>query len=209
MNILIFGASGATGHQLVTQALEQRHQVTAFVRNPAKFTLSHKRLRVIQGNINECESVEQAVEGHDAVLSALGANSPFTFDQALVDGLSTIINAMESARMNRLIYLSFVGVNQSRRDAGLLIRHVAPKLLRTEIAGHEARESIIRQCRLNWIIVRAPMLTNGPLTKTYRSGENLRSSSFAVRLSRADTADFMLTQLTDTRFVGKAVCIMP
>lgn len=208
MNILIFGASGATGQQLVKQALEQ-HQVTAFVRNPAKLTLRHNRLRVIQGNVSDCKAVEKAINGHDAVLSALGAASPFTFDQVVVDGLATIIKAMESAGVKRLIYLSFAGLNDSRNDAGFIIRHIAPKLLRTEIAGHEAREAMIRQCQLQWTIVRAPTLTNGPLTKTYRSGENIRSNAFAVTLSRADTADFMLTQLTDSRFLGKVARIMP
>lgn len=209
MTILIFGASGATGQQLVRQALEQQHRVTAFVRDPAKLTLKHDQLTVIRGNVSDSQAVRKAVEGHNVVLSALGANSPFTFDPVVVDGLATIIRAMESVGINRLIYLSFVGVSESRNDAGLLIRYVAPKLLRTEIAGHEARETVIRQSRLNWTIVRAPMLTNGPLTKTYRSGETLCSNALAVRLSRADTAHFMLQQLTDTRFVGQAVRIMP
>jgi putative NADH-flavin reductase len=209
MNILIFGASGATGQQLVRQALEQRHYVTAFVRDPAKLPFRHKRLNVIRGNVSDCHLVEQAVKGHDTVLSALGADSPFNYDQAVVDGLANIIRTMESTGVKRLIYLSFVGVKDSRSDAGFIIRHIAPKLLRTEIAGHEAREAMIKQCRLQWTIVRAPTLTNGPLTKTYRSGENLRSNAFAVTLSRANTADFMLKQLTDSRFVGKVARIMP
>lgn len=209
MHLLIFGASGATGQQLVKQALQQGHRVTAFVRNPAALRLRHERLNVVRGNVGDEQAVKRAVKGHDVVLSALGANRPFTFDPVVVEGMATIINAMEAAGVQRLIYLSFLGVAESRSDAGWLTRYVAPNLLRTEIAGHEAREALIRQSRLNWTIVRAPMLTNGPRKQTYRTGERLRSTAFALTLSRADVADFMLKQLSSNDFIGKAARLMP
>ena len=72
MKLLIFGATGGTGQQLVEQALEQGHYVTAFVRNPAKVAVKHERLKVVKGNVLDCDSVEAAVAGQDTVLSALG-----------------------------------------------------------------------------------------------------------------------------------------
>jgi putative NADH-flavin reductase len=72
MKLLIFGATGATGRQLVDQALAQGHEVTAFVRNPAKVTTQHEKLKVVKGNILDCHSVGAAVAGQDAVFSALG-----------------------------------------------------------------------------------------------------------------------------------------
>jgi putative NADH-flavin reductase len=80
MKLLIFGATGGTGRQLVEQALAQGHAVTAFVRNPAKFHVSHANLRVAQGDVLRYDTVEPAVTGQDAVLSALGVHPPvFTF----------------------------------------------------------------------------------------------------------------------------------
>src|SRR6202035_2503978 len=53
LRILIIGATGGTGHELVRQALEQGHQVTALARKPKKMKLEHPNLRVVQGNVRD------------------------------------------------------------------------------------------------------------------------------------------------------------
>lgn len=74
MKLLILGATGGTGRALVAQALAQGHVVTAFARNPAKLNTTHPNLRVAQGDILNYDSIEAAVVGQDAVLSALGSS---------------------------------------------------------------------------------------------------------------------------------------
>jgi putative NADH-flavin reductase len=54
MRILIFGATGRTGRELVSQALRRGHDVSAFVRNPGKLTVVDARLRVVQGGHTAC-----------------------------------------------------------------------------------------------------------------------------------------------------------
>jgi len=76
VKLLVFGATGGTGRCLVQQALAQGHTVTAFAREPAKFHLVGDNLRVVRGDILQADSVEAAVAGHDAVLSALGTRLP-------------------------------------------------------------------------------------------------------------------------------------
>jgi putative NADH-flavin reductase len=209
MDIVIFGASGATGLQLVKQALAKRHAVTAFVRSTSRITIRHERLTIVQGNVIDYPVVEQAIKGKAVVLSALGADNMFRYDRVVVDGMAHIIRAMESTGVHRLVYMSFIGVHESRKDAGFVISRIAPRLLRTEIAGHEARERLIRQSNLHWTIVQPPTLTSGALTQTYRIGEEIRSNAFAPKLSRADVADFMLKQLSDQGFIRKAVRMLP
>jgi putative NADH-flavin reductase len=209
MKVLIFGASGSTGQHLVKQALADGHHVTAFVRDPAKITLTHARLTLHQGNVGDFSAVQRAVAGQQAVISALGADHLFAFDQVLVEGMQHILRAMESAARCRFIYLSTLGVRESRHEAGFLIRTLAPTLLRTEILGHEAREKLIRASALDWVIVRAPILTDGPPTNSYRTGENLVSGKFATTLPRVDVATFMLSQLSHSGFVRKSVRLMP
>jgi putative NADH-flavin reductase len=77
MKVLIIGATGGTGRQLVEQALTAGHNVTAFVRDPEKIRARHERLRVVQGDILDFNSLELAVAGQDAVLSSLGTKSVF------------------------------------------------------------------------------------------------------------------------------------
>ena len=207
-NILIFGASGKTGHELVNQALAQGHHVTAFVRNPSKLKITHDNLKVVLGDITNYQNVVDAIKGHDAVLSALGAASPYKFDQSVIDGMSNIVRVMEQVGIKRLIYLSGIVVDESRRNAGLLIRCLAPFLLRTEKAGHEARENIIRQSMLNWTLVRSAALTDGEHKTIYRSGENIKAQGILASISRADVADFMLRQLTDNNFIKRTPITM-
>lgn len=208
MNILIYGASGASGHELVKQALALGHNVTAFVRKPSKLKIKHDKLKVIQGDVINYQLVEDAVKGQDAVLSALGASSAFKFDQSVVDGVNNIIKAMETNGVRRFIYMSFVGVKESRKTAGFVIKYIAPKLLSTEIAGHEAREKMIKESPLNWTIVRAPTLTNGKHIAQFRSGEDITTKGFTVMISRADVVDFMLQQLTHNNFLRKTPSVM-
>lgn len=208
MKILVFGASGKTGHKLVQQGLLQGHHVTAFVRNPSKLKITNDKLKVIQGDVINYQMVEEAVKGQDAVLSALGASSAFKYDQSVVDGVGNIIKAMQTHGISRFIYMSFIGVKESRNTAGFVIKHIAPKLLSTEIAGHEARENMIKQSQLQWTIVRPPTLTNGKHMGQYRSGEYITTKGFIVTISRADVADFMLKQVNDRAFLYKRVRVM-
>lgn len=72
MNVLIFGATGGTGRALVEQALALGYVVTAFARNPSKVRTRNLNLRVVQGDVLDPASIEAAIRGQDAVLSALG-----------------------------------------------------------------------------------------------------------------------------------------
>ena len=209
MNVLVFGSSGGTGRELVRQALEQGHVVTAFARDPAKLDINHTNLRVAQGNVADYAAVERAVKNQDAVMCALGSSSPLRRDPILIEGVRNIIDAMERAGGRRLIYLSFLGVRNGRNQLSFLGKYIiAPLALRNVVADHEAKERLIKQSRLNWTIVRAPKLTNGRRMGTYRSGGEIGANSIIPTISRADVADFMLKQLAGDTYLRKAPGVM-
>jgi putative NADH-flavin reductase len=208
MKLILFGASGATGHELVKQALEKGYQVTGFVRDPVKMKISHSKLELIVGDVANDHLVGDAINGKDAVFSTLGAASPFKYDQSVVIGISNIVNAMMKSGVNRLIYMSAINVKESRKQAGLLIRVLAPLLLRLETAGHEAREKIIRASPLQWTLVRSAGLTNGMRTGIYRSGTDISANGIVATISRADVADFMMSQLNNDQYIRKMPLVM-
>ena len=208
MRIVVFGASGNTGTQVVRQALDAGHLVTAYVRDPTRLSIAQENLRIFQGDISNAPLVGEAITDQEAVLSTLGAQSPFKYDRVVVEGMSHILRAMESQDVKRLIYLSVAGVNEARRGAGFLIKYIAPWLLRTEVRGHLERENMIRKSSIDWTIVRATTLTNGPHTGEYRTGVNLQSRSFMAKISRADVADFMVNQITSRQYIRQAPRIM-
>jgi putative NADH-flavin reductase len=208
MRLLVFGASGKVGQELVRQALVREHSVTAFVRTPGKLKTTHPLLRVIEGDVADDDAVAAAVPGHDAVVSALGVGKPLQHDPDVVSGVQRIIRVMEANGVRRFVYLSFVGVRESRHSVGFILRHIAPIPLRHEIADHEEKEAIIRASTLDWTIVRPPTLTNGARTGTYRDGEQIASWKPVPLLSRADVADFMLQELEHPQYVRQAPRLM-
>jgi putative NADH-flavin reductase len=208
MNILVFGASGRTGRELVKQGLAQGHTVTAFVRHPAAFDLAHPRLKVVQGDAADRASVERAVKDQDVVLCALGAARLLKRDEAVVVGVHNILIAMEEAGTRRLIYLSADTVRDSRDELNALRKVFVPLLFHNSAADHEISERMVEQSHLEWIIVRPPMLTNGARTSAYRSGEHLQARAIVPHFSRADLAEFMLKQLADDTFLEKATGVM-
>jgi putative NADH-flavin reductase len=208
MKILIFGASGATGRNLVSQALSQQHFVTAFVRNPSKFDIVNDRIKIIRGDVGDYQNVEGAAMDQDVVISALGASSPFKRDFTLIQGVQNITVAMTKRKVRRFIYQSFLGVRENRKELGFLIDRVLPILLRNVIQDHEEKENIIANSNLNWTVVRCAILTNKPFTGNYMHGEHITSPSIMPSISRADVADFMLKQLNDYRYLNKKPRIM-
>ena len=100
IKLVIFGSTGSIGHELVVQALEQGHKVTAFARNPANLEIEHANLTVVQGDALDSASVEKAVEGQDAVLCSLGAGAKGEIRSV---GTRNIVRAMGNVGVSRFI----------------------------------------------------------------------------------------------------------
>lgn len=208
MKILVLGASGLTGREIVKQALAQNHQVTAFVRTPEKFGLKDENLSVAPGDVSDQAAIERAVAGQDAVLSALGAGTIMKRMPELTNGIRHTVEAMAKANVRRIIYESAFGVGDSHKEAGFLFENIVrPFVLTNPFDDHEEKEKIIKSSDLEWIIVRPSVLTNGTRTGKYKTGVHLASTSIYTSISRADVADFMLKQLTDNQFLRQTPSI--
>jgi putative NADH-flavin reductase len=209
MNVLVFGASGPTGREVVRQALDRGHSVRAFVRDPDKFELKRVKLTLMVGDVTEHASVERAVRDIDAVASTLGSGNSLGSHPALTDGVQNIVRAMEQAGVRRLVYMSMLGVGGSGKQLGIVDRYiVVPLLLRNVMKDHAREEGLIQRSTLDWVIVRPPRLTNGPYTGRYRSGEDVRERTLLASISRADVADFMVKQFTDDLHVHRTPAVL-
>ncbi|HSR49506.1 MAG TPA: SDR family oxidoreductase [Acidobacteriota bacterium] len=203
MKLLVFGATGATGRELLKQALDQGHVATAFARNPSKIAdLRHERLSVVQGDALDQVAVKSALPGQDAVLCAIGAGAKRSTLRE--EGTRSIVKAMEKEGIDRLICLSSLGVGDSRSNLSFLTRYfIVPVFLRHPFADHERQESVVKQSGLDWTIVRPPHLNDGPRTGDYRHGFLPTDRQIKGKISRADVADFMLKQLGDDTYLHK------
>lgn len=200
--VLIIGASGGTGRQLVTQALERGHVVTAYVRNPSKLPIEHPQLQIIQGDVLNYASVEAAVRGQDAVISALGHKRFFYPTRILSEGTRNLLRAMESQGVHRFVCETSLGIGDSVGRLGLYFTFfVIPVVLPFYFWDKTRQERLIAASKVDWVIVRPGMLTNGEKRTTYRHGRRVGSFIWTVCISRADVADFMLNQVAGDTYL--------
>lgn len=209
MKVVIFGAGGGTGRELVSQALRKEYSVTAFVHSPGKFEMKHPKLTIRQGDVADYEAVAGAVVNQDAVVCVLGSGNSLKRHPELIDGVRNIIKGMEREGVRRLIYQSVLGVGSSIRQLGLLDKYfIVPFVIYNVVADHTIKESFIKQSELDWVIIRPPRLTNGQRTGVYRSGEHIKAKFISSSISRGDVADFILKQLSDDTYLCKTPGIM-
>ena len=206
--ILIIGATGGTGRQLVAQALERGYFVTALVRKAAKLEMAHPQLKVVNGDVLDYASLEAAMAGQDAVLSALG-HKRFLFPTwILSEGTRNILRAMKAHSVPRLVCETSLGLGDSAGRMGLFYTFfIIPLILPFYFWDKTRQERIIVESEAEWVIVRPGALTNGIKRGQTRHGRNLGSFLATLRISRADVADFMLNQLVSDTYLRTAVSV--
>jgi len=166
MRLLVLGANGKTGSQVVDLALARGHHVTAFVRSPSKVTRRHPLLEVRGGDPRRADELATALAGHDAVISALGVRPPGAFrPHTLVqECAASTVAAMTMTGVRRLVLVSAAVLfpEKGLRFAFFrwLLKHIARDL--------GTAEEIVRATSLDWTIARPPRLVEKPAA-SYRS----------------------------------------
>ncbi|MEV6770496.1 SDR family oxidoreductase [Nocardia sp. NPDC051030] len=201
MRIAIFGATGTIGRQVVAQALEAGHEVTALTRAAANMPIQHERLRLIVGDVLDPGVVERTVSGQDAVIVTLGAGRKGI---VRAEGTRTVMEAMQRTGVKRLIVQSTLGVGDSRANLNFLWKYVFfGMLLRQAYADHVVQEDYVKASNLDWTIVRPSAFTDGPATGKFQRNVAPDAKGLSLKIARADIAAFILEQLTDTTYLRR------
>ena len=200
MNLVILGATGATGSLVLQQALDAGHHVTALVRSPQKLTTKHANLRVITGNATNSTDVAQALEGAHAVISTLGDNK----GALMADATHAILAGADQHNVKRVVMLSSFAVQRER--LGGIAKAMTGLMMGAMIKDKAAGEDLLRASGLDWTIVYATLLGNGPTTgaTVVPDGAKLGMSQ---KIARADVAAFLLDTATSPRHSRQAVTI--
>ena len=205
MKIVVFGATGKTGIEVIKQSLDKGYEVVAYARSPNKIEIQNERLSFVKGELNDAELIESTISNADAVVSLLGASGNVK-DNALSQGVKNIISAMEKNGVSRVIQVltSAAKDPNDKHDAyfDLMIGLVKIGIPRVYSEILEINDSL-RNSGLNWTIVRAPFLTDKPLTKNLRIGYK-GEKIVKKNLSRADLAWFMVDAVESEEYVRKA-----
>lgn len=208
MKMTVFGATGGIGREVVRQALDAGHTVTAVVRDSARLDVVHPALEVVVvPGLTDPEPLTPALAGSDAALSGVG---PRSRKDTTVASTSTraILRAMETAGVPRFTAVSAVPVGPIPDDDSFLNRRILYPMIKSFLRGIYAdlarMEDEIRRSGTEWTIVRPPRLTDKPLTGSYRTaiGANVPRGNV---ISRADVAHAMLAALDDPATVNQAI----
>ncbi len=200
MKIVIFGATGGVGKLLVEQCLAAEHTVTALARKPEALQAFADRITIVQGNLVDLSSIEEAVKGQDVVLSTFGVSRP-TGSDIYPKGITNIILAMKKQGVQRIVCLTSAAVEDSPELPFFYRRILKPLFVQKLYASMKQLEILLTQSGLDWTIVGPGRFTNGPHTGVYRTEETIPKGG--TKISRADVADLVLKEAKDTQYIHK------
>jgi putative NADH-flavin reductase len=204
MKLVVLGATGGTGIEIVRQAIERGHSVTALVRSPDRLKEFRDRIAFRKGDLLNSVDLEQSIQGHDAVLSGFGPRVPVSKADAhlLQQFAVALTGAMLHAGVRRVVVesVAFLFKDSVLPPAYLLGRLLFPRT----VADASAMERIFAESELDWTMVRPPELTDKPYTGTYRVRCG-HLPHFGFKISRADVADFMIKAVEDRSTIRKIV----
>ena len=204
MKLVVLGATGGTGLEIVRQAIERGHSVTALVRSPERLKPFRDRIIVKQGDLLNPAELEPVIQGQDAILSAFGPRVPVSkADANLLQRFAVAVtSAMVHAGISRVVVesVAFLFRDSLVPPAYLLGRLFFPRT----VADASAMERVFGESELDWTMVRPPRLTDKPYAGKYRVRE-VHLPRFGFTISRADVADFMLKVVENRSAIRKIV----
>ena len=204
MRIAVFGGTGGTGRQIIEQALDAGHQISALVRDPNRLSEASKQANIIVGDVLNAQKVCETISGADAVAVSLGGriDSP---ENTVSQGTKNVITCMHELGIKRLIVVTSLGVGNSKNQVPMAFKLVMKTVMRKIMADKERQEQFVQNSGLDWVIVRPGELSDDPPSGAYIFGTD--TSIIAGKVSRADLAEFVLRNLNDHQFLRQAVAI--
>ena len=204
MKLIVLGATGGTGLEIVRQSLERGHSVTALVRSPDRLKQFGDRITVERGELLNSARLQHVIQGHDAVVSTFGPRVPISKDDGnlLQRFAVALTGAMRHTNVRRVVVesVAFLFKDSILPPAYLLGRLLFPRT----VADASAMEKVFAESELDWTMVRPPELTDKPYTGKYRVREG-HLPLFGFNISRADVANFMLKAVENPAFSRKVV----
>jgi putative NADH-flavin reductase len=154
MKVLVIGASGGTGREIIKQGLQAGHEMTGLVREEPKSDSILPGARLVIGDALDAAVLKQAVAGQDAVADSLGSSmsGPFKEVHLFSESTRVLIDVMQTTGVRRLVCITGIGAGDSHGHGGFLYDQIIqPVLLRGVYADKDRQEQMIQDSGLDWI----------------------------------------------------------
>lgn len=207
MTIIVFGATGMVGKQLVQQALFNGYTVKAFGRNVfSELDMEAKNLELVKGALFDEKEVYNAIKGCDAVLSALGGSADGT-DKTRTLGIKNIITQMKKAGVKRIVAVGGLGVLNADENSLLIEQEDYPKQYLAVGLEHKKAYEYLNDSGLDWTFVCCPDILDQPVTGAFITNANYPPEPNNYKINAGDLAMFMLNELRKNEYVKERVGI--
>jgi putative NADH-flavin reductase len=167
MNLLILGATGRVGSEAVLRAVAAGHNVTAFVRDPARLAAAGSGVKLAAGDLTKPETVAAALSGGiEAVVNAVGVDplKPSTF---VTDAARTVVAAMLAAKVNRYVAVSGTAQMPTTWFGALTIALLRRTPVKHAIRDHDGAFAIVAHSPLDWTLAGCPYIRDGRAKGNY------------------------------------------
>jgi uncharacterized protein YbjT (DUF2867 family) len=204
MKVLLIGATGGTGQEILPRLLAAGHTVTALVRRPEAITSRHEHLVVMPGGVRDPDLVDRAVQGQGAVICAFGPRS-LEKDDIQEVLMRNLVAAMTKRGVKRLVNLSAWGAQDTQQRISLMQVILQRVILRNIFADKMRGEKLLFASALDYVNVCPGRLLNKPA----RGGVRASADGAGIKhsMTRADLAQWMVEQLTSDIWVRKSPII--
>jgi uncharacterized protein YbjT (DUF2867 family) len=163
-------------------------------------------VRVLAGDATKAADVRAAMRGQDAVIDAIGGTTPYKATRLESSSVYNIVEAMRAEGARRLIVVSMMGIGESRAQAPFWYKYLLmPTFLRGSTPDKRAMEGKVRASGLDYVIVRPPILKDGPATGRVLV---LSAGETGHAITRGDLGQFLVDQLENETYLGHAVTVV-
>lgn len=169
MRLLVVGASGRLGRQVVQEALNRGFAVTAAARSPETVAIAHPCLSLAPLDVRDAGAVRELLPGHEAVVSTLGHRRHGEAPDVLAVGMRHLISAMEASRVRRLVALASAGILQLDDQRLRLERPGYPASFLPGATMHRQAWEALEASDLDWTLVCPPELVMGTREQPMRA----------------------------------------
>lgn len=207
MKIIIIGAMGRVGQYLCQYALDAGHRVTAFSRSVDKATFRHEHLTYFRGDALYLTALEEALPGHDAVISVMGVRQYAGPSDILARAMQNVTEVMQQYKIKRILNVGGAGVLQL--SPGVLRRESPdfPPFLQHVSNDHLEVYECLKRSNLDWTVVAPPFMVDGVRTGHYLLREDYFPEHAQNQISVQDVADFLLKEAEASRYLHHRVGI--
>ena len=194
MKIVVVGATGGTGKNVIERAKAAGHDVTAAVRRPEAVDGA----RAVKADVLAPASLAAAFAGADAVFSTIGPANMRKPGTLLSEGVGNMVAACEACGVKRFVYESgmIAGDGKGLGFAGRMMLGLGHLVMRAFVVERRRAEQIVAASSLDYVIVRPPVLVHEPARGTYIHGVDA-AISLSKKLPHADVAAFLIRAAGD------------